>query len=185
MGNWTCFDLYLVCNSWFLFSSHRYIIRNSLTSSNYNKKSIFGSHIDQRVKEKISEEDLENWGESWPSRGTKWGILLKQMLGCMREKYFLRLHIILYINKQTNELTKNKEVVRDRVKSGFVTEQMGGGSWYIITEKIPPFCLWRFPPTHTHLLGSKCPPPEERRLSMPETGEKERNYLFKSYTDLE
>ena len=46
----------------------------------------------------------------------------------MREKYFLRLHIILYINKQTNELTKNKEVVRDRVKSGFVTEQMGGGS---------------------------------------------------------
>ena len=67
----------------------------------------------------------------------------------MREKYFLRLHIILYINKQTNELTKNKEVVRDRVKSGFVTEQMGGGSRYIITEKIPPFCLWRFPPTHT------------------------------------
>ena len=28
---------------------------------------------------------------------------------------------------------------------------------------------------HAHLLGSKCPPPEERRLSMPETGEKERN----------
>ena len=38
---------------------------------------------------------------------------------------------------------------------------------------------------HTHLLGSKCPPLEERRLSMPETGEKERNCLFKSYTDLE
>ena len=38
---------------------------------------------------------------------------------------------------------------------------------------------------HTHLLGSKHPPPEERRLSMPETGEKERNCLFKSYTDLE
>ena len=38
---------------------------------------------------------------------------------------------------------------------------------------------------HAHLLGSKCPPPEERRLSMPETGEKERNYLFKSYTNLE
>ena len=33
-------------------------------------------------------------------------------------------------------------------------------------------------------LGSLCPPPEERHLSMPETGEKERNYLFKSYTDL-
>ena len=26
---------------------------------------------------------------------------------------------------------------------------------------------------------------KERRLSMPETGEKERNCLFKSYTDLE
>ena len=41
------------------------------------------------------------------------------------------------------------------------------------------------PPRHAHLLGSKCPPPEETHLSMPETGEKERNYLFKSYTDLE
>ena len=41
------------------------------------------------------------------------------------------------------------------------------------------------PHSSTHLLGSKCLPPEERRLSMPETGEKERNYLFKSYTDLE
>ena len=36
-----------------------------------------------------------------------------------------------------------------------------------------------------HLLGLPCPQPEERHLSMPETGEKERNYLFKSYTDLE
>ena len=35
-----------------------------------------------------------------------------------------------------------------------------------------------------HLLGSLCRPPEERRLSIPEIGEKERNYyLFKSYTD--
>ena len=40
-------------------------------------------------------------------------------------------------------------------------------------------------PPHTHLLGSKCPPPEERCLSTPETGERERNYLFKSYTNLE
>ena len=38
---------------------------------------------------------------------------------------------------------------------------------------------------HAHLLGSKCPPPEERCLSKPETGEKERNCLFKSYTNLE
>ena len=34
------------------------------------------------------------------------------------------------------------------------------------------------------VLGSLCPPPEERCLSMSEIGEKERNYyLFKSYTD--
>ena len=32
------------------------------------------------------------------------------------------------------------------------------------------------------VLGSFCPPPEERHLSMPEIGEKERNYyLFKLY----
>ena len=30
-----------------------------------------------------------------------------------------------------------------------VTEQVGGGSQYIITERIPPFCLWKFRP-HTH-----------------------------------
>ena len=45
----------------------------------------------------------------------------------------------------------------------------------------PPFPLG----VPAHLLGSLCPLPEERRLSMPETGEKERTYLFKSYTDLE
>ena len=34
------------------------------------------------------------------------------------------------------------------------------------------------------LLGSLCSLPGERHLSMPETGEMERNYyLFKSYTD--
>ena len=48
--------------------------------------------------------------------------------------------------------------------------------------KDPPFLSLRIPPNR-HPLGSQCPPPEERRLSMPETGEKERNYL--SYTDLE
>ena len=65
-----------------------------------------------------------------------------------------------------------------------VTEQTGG-SQYTITERVAPFSLGGSPPPHTHLLGSQCLPPEERRLSMPETGEKERNYLFKSYTDLE
>ena len=34
-------------------------------------------------------------------------------------------------------------------------------------------------PSPTHLLGSKCPLPEERRLLMSETGEKERNYFLK------
>ena len=38
---------------------------------------------------------------------------------------------------------------------------------------------------HAHLPGSQCPPPEESSLSMPETGENERNCLFKSYTNLE
>ena len=50
-------------------------------------------------------------------------------------------------------------------------------------RKDPPFLSLEVLP-HTHLLGLKCLLPEERCLSMPETGEKERNYLFKSYTDL-
>ena len=65
-----------------------------------------------------------------------------------------------------------------------VTEQAGGGftiNYYRMDSPLP---ISGGSPPHTHLLGSKCPPPEERRLSMPETGEKERNYLFKSYTDL-
>ena len=53
----------------------------------------------------------------------------------------------------------------------------------LLWKVLPLFSLWGSP--LTHLLGSPCPPPEERYLSMPETGEKERNYLFKSYTDLE
>ena len=48
-------------------------------------------------------------------------------------------------------------------------------------QKDPPF-FYRGSP---HILGLLCLPPEERFLSMPEIGEKERNYLFKSYTDLE
>ena len=64
--------------------------------------------------------------------------------------------------------------------SVLVTEQ-GGRMNNVLLLKGLPLCLWGFPP---HLLGSKCPPLEERRLSMPETGEKERNYLFKSYTVL-
>ena len=47
--------------------------------------------------------------------------------------------------------------------------------------KDPPFSLGVLP----NLLGLLCPPPEKRLLSMPEIGEKERNYLFKSYADLE
>ena len=48
--------------------------------------------------------------------------------------------------------------------------------------KGPPVFSLGVPP---HLLGSPCLLPEESCLSMPEIGEKERNYLFKSYTDLE
>ena len=53
--------------------------------------------------------------------------------------------------------------------------------------KDSPFLSLEVPPhpPNTHLLGSQCPPPEERRLSMPDTGEKERNFSFKSYTNLE
>ena len=53
-----------------------------------------------------------------------------------------------------------------------------------LLQKGSPFLSLEVPPPHAHLLGSQCPPQEES-LSMPETGEKERNYLFKSYTDLE
>ena len=55
----------------------------------------------------------------------------------------------------------------------------GGVNNILLPKGLPPLSLWGPP-----LLGSPCPPPEERYLSMPETGEKERNYLFKSYTDL-
>ena len=66
-----------------------------------------------------------------------------------------------------------------------VTEQ--GRGWFTINyyRKDPPFLSLEVPSPHAHLLGSQCPPPEERRLSMPETGEKERNCLFNSYTNLE
>ena len=68
-----------------------------------------------------------------------------------------------------------------------VTEQKQG--WFLhdkLLQKGFPLSVsgGSFPP-RLHLLGSQCPPPEEGRLSMPETGEKERNCLFESYTDLE
>ena len=47
----------------------------------------------------------------------------------------------------------------------------GAGEQYTITERTP-LSLWGSPP---YLLGSPCLPPEERHLSMPGTGEKERN----------
>ena len=62
---------------------------------------------------------------------------------------------------------------------------VGGAVHNILLWKGSPFLSLGVPPPPPHLLGLQCPPPEERRLSMPETGEKERNYLFKSYTDLE
>ena len=58
--------------------------------------------------------------------------------------------------------------------------------WFTINyyRKAPPSLSLEVPPPHAHLLGSKRPPPEERHLSMPEIGEKERNCLFKSYINL-
>ena len=75
----------------------------------------------------------------------------------------------MFLSVFTDSVTEQGwEVVHDNLlQKGFPLSVSGGS----------------FP--HAHLLGSKCPPPEERRLSMPETGEKERNCLFKSYTDLE
>ena len=49
---------------------------------------------------------------------------------------------------------------------------VGGVGQYTITERTLPFSLG----VPHNLLGSPCLPPEERRLSMPEIGEKERNY---------
>ena len=65
-----------------------------------------------------------------------------------------------------------------------VTEQVGVVHDILLQKGSPLSLSGGSPHPHTHLLGSKCPPPEERHLSMPETGEKERNYLFKSYKDL-
>ena len=65
-----------------------------------------------------------------------------------------------------------------------VTEQ----GWMVqdkLLQKGSPLSVSGGSSPHAHLLGSQCPPLEERRLSMPETGEKERTCLFKSYTDLE
>ena len=66
--------------------------------------------------------------------------------------------------------------------TGHVTEQTGGGEeWYTITEWTHP-CAPGVPQPHTRFALSAA---REGRLSMPEIDEKERNYLFKSYTDLE
>ena len=83
---------------------------------------------------------------------------------------------------------------RDTIPKGSVLKAWSMGPpglsyWYrtdvgvvvndMLLLKGPPLLLQGSPqPTRFSL-------PEERRLSMPEIGEKERNYLFKSYTDLE
>ena len=62
----------------------------------------------------------------------------------------------------------------------YVTEQTGVGCVNdILLPKGPPFLQGPPPPT-----GFTLPTARERCLSMAEIGEKERNYLFKSYTDL-
>ena len=73
-------------------------------------------------------------------------------------------------------------MIRDRVK--MLQSKRVGVVHNKLLQKGSPFSVSGSSPPHTHLVGSKCPPPEERRLSMPEIGEKERNYLFKGYTNL-
>ena len=96
----------------------------------------------------------------------------------LREKEEVSLFTYLY----PTYVTKNFRGLKRYVK----LLQSKGRGWFMINyyrKDSPSVSGGSFP--HAHLLGSKCPPPEERRLSMPETGEKERNCLFKSYTDLE
>ena len=68
--------------------------------------------------------------------------------------------------------------------SHLVTEQTWGrGEQYTITDILLPFLSGGPPlppPTRFTLLAAR-----ERHLSMLDIGEKERNYLFKSYADLE
>ena len=93
---------------------------------------------------------------------------------------YLHLHFIKLGNISLNESYFFMTAGQD------VTEQEGG--WFLhdkLLQKGFPLSVSGGSFPHAHLLGSQCPPPEERRLSMPETGEKERNCLFKCYTNLE
>ena len=69
-----------------------------------------------------------------------------------------------------------------RWKSCYRTYLGGAGGQYTLMERTPLSLSGGCPP---HLLGSPCLLPEEGCLSIAETDEKEINYLFKSYTDLE
>ena len=80
---------------------------------------------------------------------------------------------------------KQDEKTSPDLSTGNVTEQEVGVVHDKLLQKGFPLSVSGGSFPHAHLLGSKCPPPEERHLSMPETGEKERNCLFKSYTSLE
>ena len=61
----------------------------------------------------------------------------------------------------------------------------GGGFPIYYYRKDPRFLSLGVPP-HTHTpTRFAMPMARGKTFSMPETGEKERNYLFKSYTDLE
>ena len=77
--------------------------------------------------------------------------------------------------------------MRDDAERAAVVLQSRGRGWFTINyyRKDSAFLSLEVPSPHAHLLGPQCPPPEERHLSMPETGEKESNCLFKSDTDLE
>ena len=85
-----------------------------------------------------------------------------------------------------NYVSLNQNQNIEYLTADTVTEQ--GKGWFLhdkLLQKGFPLSVSGGSFPHAHLLGLQCPPPEEGRLSMPETGEKERNCLFKSYTNLE
>ena len=90
----------------------------------------------------------------------------------------------LYSSSPKCAATKYEWIAKDYQIPDNVTEQGGVVVHNKLLQKGFPFSVSGGSSPHAHLLGSQCPPPEERRLSMPETGEKERNCLFKSYTYL-
>ena len=76
---------------------------------------------------------------------------------------YQQLNLMNYLSKQ-EQRQNHAYMLLNRPEVGEGAEQYKG----------PPLFLWG----SSSILGSLCPPPEERRLSMPEIGKKERNYYL-------